>query len=394
MLLTGMAAAQDFTGVARVDMGKSKLSDSNDGLLLELGLSQGVPWRLFTLDAPPRVVLDFREVDWRGVDPALLDWAERASGVRVGRFYPGWSRMVIDLNGPFALNRSAMKIDAASGTAALSVSLSPVDDEAFAARSGAPALAGWEALEQGSESETARADPNAKVVIVIDPGHGGIDPGAEQGGMNEKELMLIFARELKEQLLRAGDIDVVMTRNDDRFVSLEQRVAIAHQVKADLFLSLHADALAEGNAHGATVYTLSESASDKASAALAERHNRSDLLAGIDLTGADDTVADVLMDLARQETQPRADQLAQAIKLGLKERDLPLNSRPIRSAGFSVLKSPDIPSVLLEVGFLSSERDRANLANPEWRAVMAQAVSEAIAAWRLADAAAADLVRQ
>jgi len=165
-------------------------------------------------------------------------------------------------------------------------------------------------------------------------------------------------------------------------------------MRADLFISLHADALNEGHAHGATVYTLSKTASDKASALLAERHDRSDILAGIDLSGQDDVVADVLIDLARQETQPRADRLAEALRLGIKQRQLKLNTRPMRSAGFSVLKSPDIPSVLLELGFLSSEKDRANLQNPEWRGVMAASIRDAIFAWRQADAATADLVRQ
>jgi N-acetylmuramoyl-L-alanine amidase len=186
----------------------------------------------------------------------------------------------------------------------------------------------------------------------------------------------------------------LLTRNTDTFVSLERRVAIAHQQGADVFLSLHADALNEGQAHGATVYTLSQTASDKASATLAERHNRADILAGIDLSRQDDVVADILIDLARMETQPRADRLAEALRLGIKHRGLKLNTRARRQAGFSVLKSPDIPSVFLELGFLSNKKDRANLKNPEWRAAMAEAIRDAILAWQRADEATADLVRQ
>uniref|UniRef100_UPI0018E46071 N-acetylmuramoyl-L-alanine amidase family protein n=1 Tax=Roseovarius salinarum TaxID=1981892 RepID=UPI0018E46071 len=246
----------------------------------------------------------------------------------------------------------------------------------------------------------ARAEPrrrqrgNRPLRVVLDAGHGGIDPGAERDGTTEKALMLTFARELREELLRAGGFEVIMTRDADRFVSLERRVAAAHRARADVFLSLHADALREGVAHGATVYTLSDSASDKASAKLAERHNRADMLAGIDLSGQDDVVADVLMDLARAETAPRADRLSRALVLGVKEGGLPLNSRPRRAAGFSVLKSPDIPSVLFEVGFMSSPRDLKNLRDPDWRARMAVALREALQAWRIADAAAAELVRQ
>ena len=199
---------------------------------------------------------------------------------------------------------------------------------------------------------------------MLDPGHGGVDPGAERDGHNEKALMLRFARELREVLLRAGGFEVVLTREADEFVSLERRVAIGARAGRGRVLSLHADALSAGRAHGATVYTLADSASDEASAALAERHNRANMLAGVDLSDSDDVVADVLMDLARQETQPRAERLAQAIRLGIAEQDLPLHSRPLREAGFSVLKAPDIPSVLVELGFLSSARDRENLIDP------------------------------
>ncbi len=391
----GLSAAQGFSGLARLEAETSRISDTPDGIEIELALSQGVPWRVFTLDDPARLVLDFREVDWRDADGAALDGADRVRAVRMGGFRAGWSRMVVDLAGPFAVQTGDMRIDATTGSARLTVVLQPVTPEAFAASAGAPDLPGWRADRTALKAERRpRQRGEAPLVIVIDPGHGGIDPGAEQGGEVEKELMLLFARELKDVLVRAGGLEVIMTREDDSFVSLERRVAIAHQVRADIFLSLHADALSEGRAHGATVYTLSDSASDAASAALAERHNRADMLAGIDLTESDDVVADVLMDLARMETQPRAEQLAKAIKLGIAERGLTLNSRPMRHAGFSVLKSPDIPSVLLELGFLSSARDRENITDPAWRAEMAQAVRDAIVAWRIADAAAADLVRQ
>ena len=394
MCLWAMGAnAQSFGGLARVDMEGSRLSDTRQGLVLELELSQGVPWRVFTLDAPERLVVDFREVDWRGVDGTLLDMAERAREVRVGSFQPGWSRMVVALTGPFGIEAADMALDAEAGTAQLVIELEETSPETFAAAAGAPDLPGWD-LRKASGLDRTEKDADKPFTVVIDPGHGGIDPGAEKDGLAEKDLMLALAREMKDVLVRDADIRVVLTREDDSFVSLERRVAIAHQVRADLFLSLHADALSEGRAHGATVYTLSDSASDKASEALAERHDRADLLAGIDLTGSDDTVADVLMDLARLETQPRAGQLAKAIQLGIRENGLPLNSRPMRMAGFSVLKSPDIPSVLLEVGFLSSDRDRANIADKAWRDRMAQAVSDAVVAWRMADAANAELVRQ
>ena len=393
----GMAAAQDrdFSGLARLDPARSEIVDAEGGAALRLSLSQGVPYRVFTLDDPERLVLDFREVDWSGVDGAALDRSDAVAAVRLGGFRPGWSRMVLDLAEPMAVESAGLRVDEMSGRARLDVVLERVSAETFAAAAGAPPLPGWEVRGAGLTAERRpRQRGEDPLVVVLDPGHGGIDPGAQVDGLAEKDLMLVFARELKEELLRAGGFEVALTREDDSFVSLERRVALAHRLRADVFLSLHADALQEGRAHGATVYTLSDSASDEASAALAERHNRADMLAGIDLRGKDDTVADVLMDLARMETRPRAERLAAAIRDAIAGQGLPLHPRPLRYAGFSVLKSPDIPSALLELGFMSSPRDLDNLVDPGWRREMAAGVRAALEDWRVSDAAAADLVRQ
>ena len=391
--LAQAVAAQELGGLARVDPAESRIEDTRDGLRVRLSLDQGVPYRVFTLSEPARLVLDFSEVDWGAADPDALNRSARAIDVRVGGIRPGWSRMVVDLSGPYVLETSALDIDETTGKARLEVDLVEVPLSAFNAAAGAPDLPGWEVPGAAIK---ARSEPRGgrPLVVVLDPGHGGIDPGAEQGAAVEKDLMLTFARELQEVLRRAGGHEVVLTREDDSFVSLERRVAVAHRAGADVFISLHADAVSEGRAQGATVYTLSESASDAASAALAERHDRADILAGIDLSGTDDVVADVLMDLARMETQPRARALAEAIREGVAAQGLPLNSRPQRAAAFSVLKSPDVPSVLLELGFLSSAKDVKNLQDPAWRGRMAGAVAEALESWREADAAAADQVRQ
>lgn len=391
----GGAQERALSGLARLDVQASGITDEGCCVRLRLALSQGVPYRIFTLAEPERLVLDFREVDWGGIDGGLLDDSASITGVRVGDFRPGWSRMVLDLAAPMAVERAGLAIDGVTGGAVLEMVLEPVDQAAFAAGAGAPDLSGWEAPERALKAERRpRQRGEAPLVVVLDPGHGGIDPGAQVGGLAEKDLMLTFARELQEVLVRAGGFEVVLTRQEDSFVSLEGRVAIAHRMRADVFLSLHADALSEGRAHGATVYTLSDSASDEASAALAERHNRADMLAGIDLSGKDDIVADVLMDLARIETQPRAERLAENLRAAIGAKGLPLHSRPLRHAGFSVLKSPDIPSALLELGFMSSPRDLQNLSDPAWRLRMAEALRDALEAWRAEDAAIADLVRQ
>ncbi|MCA0918893.1 N-acetylmuramoyl-L-alanine amidase [Pseudooceanicola nanhaiensis] len=386
------AQQQDFSALARVDLSGSQIIDDGEGIRLELKLSQGVPYRVYTLTNPPRAVIDFREVDWDGVAKVNLLNSDRVTDLRFGPFRPGWSRLVMDLAGPYALYRVGTTIDTASGEAKLTARFTPTDDETYAARSGLPMDPAWDLPEPSLAAPEPRGD--GPVTIVLDPGHGGIDPGAERGGLNEKTLMLTFARELKETLLRSGNTTVLLTRNDDSFVSLERRVAIAHQANADLFISLHADLLPEGHARGATIYRLAEEASDTASAKLAERHDRDDLLSGVDLTGKDDIIADVLMDLARMETRPRTTLLARALADKVGAAGVPLNSHPIRSAGFSVLKAPDIPSVLIETGFLSDDRDLANLADPAFRAKLAEAIRDAVQAWIVADAANAPLVRQ
>ena len=399
VLVTVPAQAQNFSALARVDPAQSRLTQVEDRVTLDLALSQGVPYRAYTLEAvgdvPRRLVLDFREVDWQGITPDALGLAPAISGLRFGAVRPGWSRMVLDLARPLVLDQAGLRILPDTGAAQLRIVLRAASAADFTALSGAPHDPAFDLPAPAPVDRTTRPRVGeGPLVVVLDPGHGGIDPGAERDGLTEKALMLTFARELQEVLLRDGNFEVVLTRTDDSFVSLDRRVALAHAMGGQVFISLHADALSEGQAHGATVHLLSDSASDAASATLAERHDRDDLLSGIDLTGQDDQVAGILMDLARQETQPRAERLAQALVVGISEAELPLNSRPVRRAAFSVLKAADIPSILLEVGFLSSPRDLKNLRDPAWRLQMAEAIREGLALWVAEDAILSDLVRQ
>ncbi len=386
-------AAQDLTAIARVDPAASAIRDGWRGTTqITLALSQGVPFRVFTLADPPRLVVDFREADWSGVTAdALLAETDGVVAARFGAFQPGWSRLVADLAEPLLPDDIAMPVDPVTGRAELSITLRPARAEDFAAAAGAPANALW---PRGPALPDAAPAGDDRFVVVIDPGHGGIDPGAERDGVTEKDLMLTIARSLRDTLVRSGLADVVLTRDEDIFVSLERRVALAHRAGADVFVSLHADILSQGGAQGATVYTLSDAASDSATEQLAARHNRADIIAGADLTGSDDQVAGILLDLARQETEPRSLALANSLVAGMKAAGGPMNSRPLRRAGFSVLKSADIPSILVEVGFLSSERDLNNLRDPVWRAVAVAAMADAILAWRDRDEARRALVRQ
>ncbi len=373
--------AQELSAMARLDVASSSFGDSNRNLTVDLALSHPVPWRVRVLADPPRLVMDFREVDFSALASVPVETAH-IKAVRAGVFRPGWSRLVLELDGPYLVGVAEMATS--DIIARVNVRLDPADPAAFAAAAAEPEPLEWR-LPEPVASGPRPDSKSGPLVVVLDPGHGGIDPGAERQGQREAKLMLGFARQLKELLLREGSFKVVMTREEDVFVPLETRISVARAENADVLISLHADALAEGEAVGAVIYTLSDEASDEAAAALAERHDRDDLLAGVDLAGQDDLVATVLMDMARTETAPRTERLAAALEEAIKSADLKMHRVPRQSGGFSVLKSPDIPSVLIELGFLSSARDLARLSDEKWRARMAVAIRDGIMIWAQED---------
>lgn len=391
--MSSHVSAQHLSALARVDTSASEIEDGWWGRTdMSLQLSQGVPFRVFTLDGPPRLVVDFREVDFTGVQAEdLLSQAGRIEAVRFGAFQPGWSRLVADMAEPMIAQEIGMPVDPNTGRATLQIKLKTVDAAVFAEKSGAPKDPNW--APAFLSINVPPDDGDDTFTVVLDPGHGGIDPGAERGGVSEKDLMLSFARTLAEALRREGT-RVVLTRDEDIFVALETRVAIAHRVHADLFISLHADNLQQGGAKGATVYTLSDEASEDATELLVARHERADILMGADLTGVDDQLSQIILDIARTETEPRSTELAKTVVGGMSAAGGPMNRRPLRKAGFSVLKSADIPSVLIEIGFLSSKRDLANLSDPVWRQEIAESIAQSVLVWRDADAARKALVRQ
>ena len=388
------AQAQNFSALARIDSATSAITNAgNDNVRVALQLSQGVPFRVFTLSRPDRLVIDFREVDWTGLDSKTLLQSYKIVGVRFGGYRPGWSRLVAQMGQSMAVADVAMTIAPETEAANLSLLLRPVSRAVYDAAAGALFDPRWD-LPPDTLDPPRRDKPSRRLVVMLDPGHGGIDPGAENRGIKEADLMLLLARELKDTLLRTGDYDVLLTREADVFVSLEDRVRLAHQRGADVFISLHADALAHGVAHGARIFTLSDAASDAASAALAERHDRLDILSGIDLNGADDVVTDVLLDLARLETAPRARALAQSVLAGIENATGDLYKLPLQQAAFSVLKAADIPSILVEAGFLSTDQDLDNLIDPLWRAGFIAGLRDGLAAWVISDRAEATLRRR
>ncbi len=387
------AAAQDLRALARVLAEGSRLEDDGREVVLDLALTQAVPYRVFVLDDPARVVLDFREVNWAALGPEL-DASSHVTGLAMGRGDAGWSRMVLTLDRPMEIAQAGMQTDDTDGTAQVQLRLSPVSQAVFTELAAhTPPGVRLPPVPVADSALPVRVE-GGPIMIALDPGHGGVDPGAQRRGQDEADLMLIFAIELREVLLRSGLFDVVLTREGDWFVSLPERVTIARSAGARAFLSLHADALEAGRARGATVYTLSETASDAASEALAEAHDRADLLAGVDLAGSDDEVAGVLLDLARLETAPRSAALADHIVAGLDRAGANLHRHPRLEAGFSVLKAADIPSVLVELGFISDPEDLANLLDADWRARVQEAIRDALVAWAAEDQAQNALLRQ
>ncbi|GLK64112.1 N-acetylmuramoyl-L-alanine amidase [Paracoccus kondratievae] len=400
LALPALAEDGQRSALATVDLAHSALSaEGRDRgrprpMDLRLTISQPVPYRVYFLDGPPRLVVDFREIDFSGTRAEDLPGRELVPALRWGRFRPGWSRLVMELPGPYAL-RTAIQRPAEGGArgALVQLRIEPVGQKDFVTRGNALSAL-WDLPAPAAVTPLPpRRTGDKPLRVALDPGHGGHDPGAQVGAISEAALMLSFARELTEILTRAG-FEVVATRQDDSFIPLERRMTLARAAQADLFISLHADALPAGEAAGLSIYTWNPQADDRASRELAMRHDRTDLLAGLDLAGTDDQVAAVLMDLARTETHPRSEAFAKFAVSELNRAGIAMHRRPVRGAAFSVLKSPDIPSVLVELGFLTDAGDRANLFDPDWRARTAQALARAVGLWAQDDAARAALSRQ
>ena len=366
-----LLAASTAFAQAQVEPGRSYVRDGWWRLEVALGLTDYVPYRVYTLDEPMRLVLEFEGLSWEEVQPETLLEPGRATALRFGALQDDWSRLVIDLAGPLKVATAAMAKGEAGIT--LRLDLRRTSQAAFAAASDvAPA-----------EKIPAEVGPPDERVftVLVDPGHGGIDPGADRGGLKESDLMLALGQEVVAALADLPEVSPILSRDRDVFVSLDGRIRMARQIGADLLISLHADALEADEAQGASVYTLSQG--DAASARMVERHERTELLAGVDLTGQGDRVATTLMSLARQKSGPEGDAFAALLVEQMKNRGVDLNSRPLRSGRLAVLSAADFPSVLIEAGFLSNAEDRSRLADPSGRAPLVKAIADAVRIWAL-----------
>ncbi|MEL0129669.1 MAG: N-acetylmuramoyl-L-alanine amidase, partial [Paracoccaceae bacterium] len=338
------------------------------GIEINLQLSQGVPYKIWMERDPLSLIIDFNVLNFNGIDLEKINQSKNIKSIEIKELDTEWSRLSFHLADYWAIENTEMSISPQDNSASLSIFLKSISEGIFS-------------LTDKPNKDFSRnkisAIENNDFVVVLDPGHGGRDPGAEAGGYRESRLMLELAEAVKESLIRNTDFKVVLTRTEDKFLSLEDRITIATQSDANLFISLHADAVIEGEASGTTVYLLSDKATDKMSAQLASRHDRSEILRGVDLSGLDSQVASVLLDMARQETKPRSEAVASFILKVFKEKITELSSQPLRYAAFSVLKSPDIPSILIEAGFMSTSSDLQNLTTKKWRREFADSLTEA-----------------
>ncbi len=290
------------------------------------------------------------------------------------------TRIVLDTKGPVRIDKAFMLDAIDSQPARIVLDLVAVDRETFLRT-----LAVENRTRRPPEPRKADRDTGAKTadqrpLVMLDPGHGGIDNGTvAPSGENEKAIVLDFALMLRDKLEKTGKYRVAMTRSDDRFVALADRVRLARAQAAALFISIHADALAkhEGEARGAAVYTLSETASDAEAARLAEAENKADVIAGVDLSAEADDVADILIDLAQRETKHFSVQFAKTL-VGEIRLSARLHKHPLKSAGFRVLKAPDVPSVLIELGYVTSRQDLKLLTSESWRARATDSIVQAV----------------
>ena len=394
-------AALAICGVCATAAAKTVVTDVRVGAhagitRLVLDMTNRVEFHVFTLVDPYRVVIDLAEVGWRLPPRPLPRETGLLKSLRYGLFKPGQSRLVMDASAPAIVNQVfLMEPDGRAGYR-LVLDLMPTSRDAMLAgiRAQVPPASGIPGPDSAASANVnavpaALALPFAppprkpernvkKRIVAIDPGHGGVDPGAiGKTRVFEKHVTLAASRALKQALEETGRYRVVLTRDRDIFIPLRERIAVARKSNAELFLSIHTDSIPDRSVRGLAVYTLSEKASDKEAAELAQRENKADMIAGIDLSGETAEVTNILIDLAQRETMNQSAEFAARLV-----RELARETRMLRNthrfAGFVVLKAPDIPSVLVELGFLSNGKDEAALKKPQYRATLVRAIARAV----------------
>ena len=375
------APAKPPSGPLPIVMG-ARIGEHEDRTRFVVEMSDPVQMRVFTLANPDRVVIDMPAVQWHLDGPPRPTGNGAVKSYRYGLVRSGNSRFVIDLNKPMKVSDPLVLPPSGGYGYRVVIDLFPVSPDQFAHNSGWPAdlKAREAAAEQLASIPTQPIAPTPeKHIVVIDAGHGGIDTGTSGvNGLQEKDLVLDEALRLGRELVRRGNYTVHLTRDTDVFIPLKERVAIARSWHADLFISLHADSNPDPNVNGLSIYTLSERGSDKEAAALASKENQSDVIAGVDLSGGNSTVAPILIDLAQRDTMNRSTRFANGAVASLTGATDILPRQPHRAAAFVVLKAPDVPAVLIELGYLSNQGDAGQMNSVRWRNGVAKAIGQAV----------------
>lgn len=371
------AAADAADTTAEIVAHDAKIVGDKDRTRFVMDLTAAPAISVFVLDEPDRVVVDLPKVRFDLDDGAGSTGKGLATAFRYGMISAEKSRIVLDVTGPVVVDKSFVLPPAGDQPAKLVIDMVPTTREKFTA-----AVSDYRSTEIAAAaalpSPPTASPGDGRLRVVIDPGHGGIDSGAiAKSGTMEKDIVLAFSKILRDKLAASGRYEVSMTRDDDTFIPLGGRVAIARARHADLFVSIHADSFLGTEVRGATVYTLSEKASDKMAAEIAESENKSDILAGVAVTQDTNEVSDILIDLARRETKNFAVVFARNMIKELQPR-VHFFKHAHQEAGFMVLKAPDVPSALVELGYLSNAEDEKLLKSPEWQQSTAEAMSGAI----------------
>ena len=369
--------------VERIDVRRDRIVVTFDSAVAEAAS--------FLLDRPRRIA-----VDVRGATPGIAAQADGpVTAIRQAPHGDGGARIVFDLAAPAIVTEGRFDRDGRR----LTLALHSVDDAAFGRAAGEARMRFQS--DGGNRGQTIPAsyhvsvpvppssrqlslpriygDDDSRPLVVIDAGHGGVDPGAisPDSGLREKDVTLKIAKTIRDELLGSGRVRVALTRDDDRFLVLQERYGIARKLKADLFISIHCDSVGAGEASGATVYTLSEVASDKESARLAARENKADIIQGVNLGATSNDISSILIDLTRRETMNSSASFARL--LGREAGPLmPIKPNFHRMASLMVLKAPDLPSILFETGYISNPRDAAFIDSREGRAAIAESIRRAV----------------
>lgn len=380
------ARAQDATPLpALPNVMDVRVSDTPERARLIVDLAAKTEFALVSLDGPNRLAIDVRAATFSVPDPTGEPAGEGiVSGYQIEQAAPDRVRTILTLSQPAQVQQAYVLDPFEDQPARLVVDIIPATPEDFAANVAKDKAASSDIAAAPAQSTPAGGSelPSAtRPLVVIDPGHGGIDSGAEAAnGIKEKDIVLAFALKLQQLLVESGRFDVALTREDDTFLRLEERVALARANKADLFISLHADSFQQPEIRGASVYTRDENATDVLDKVLADNENKTDVIAGFAVPRMAPEVVDILMDLMRREMRMQSYMAAQAIVHQL-EPSVELRRFPVRQADFFVLQAPDVPSLLIELGFLSNATDIANLMQSDWQDRTANALARGISTY-------------